>query len=69
MCFRQGCLRAAPRTPFYLSRNECEIASEKPEQGRIYRVHLFASEPRVVTVAPPLDRVLRLQPEVLRASF
>jgi hypothetical protein len=57
------------RTPFYLSRNECEVASEKPEQWRIYRVHLFASEPRVFTVAPPLDRVLRLCPEVWRASF
>ncbi|MCL5744321.1 MAG: DUF3883 domain-containing protein, partial [Acidobacteria bacterium] len=57
------------RTPFYLSRNECEVASEKPDQWRIYRVHLFASEPRVFTVAPPLDRVLQLRPEVWRASF
>ena len=57
------------RTPFYLSRNECEVASEKPDQWRIYRVHLFASEPRVFTVSPPLDRVLRLRPEVWRASF
>jgi len=57
------------RTPFYLSRNECEVAAAKPEQWRIYRVHLFASEPRVFTVAPPLDRVLRLRPEVWRASF
>lgn len=57
------------RTPFYLSRNECEVASEKPGQWRIYRVHLFASEPRVFTVAPPLDRVLRLRSEAWRASF
>ena len=57
------------RTPFYLSRNECEVALEKPDQWRVYRVHLFASEPRVFTVAPPLDRVLRLRAEVWRASF
>jgi hypothetical protein len=57
------------RTPFYLSRNECNVASEKRDQWRLYRVHLFASEPRVFTVAPPLDRVLRLRPEVWRASF
>jgi hypothetical protein len=57
------------RTPFYLSRNESEVASAKPDQWRIYRVHLFASEPRVFTVAPPLDRVLRLRAEVWRASF
>jgi hypothetical protein len=60
---------ASARTPFYLSRNECEVASEKPDQWRIYRVHLFATEPRVFTVAPPLDRVLRLRPELWRASF
>jgi len=57
------------RTPFYLSRNECEVASSRPDQWRIYRVHLFASEPHVFTIAPPLDRVLRLRPEVWRASF
>jgi hypothetical protein len=57
------------QTPFYISRNESEVASEKPDQWRIYRVHLFASEPRVFTVAPPLDVVLRLRPEVWRASF
>jgi len=57
------------RTPFYLSRNECEVALEKSDQWRIYRVHLFASEPRVFTVTPPLDRVLRLRTEVWRASF
>jgi hypothetical protein len=57
------------RTPFYISRNESEAASENPDQWRIYRVHLFASEPRVFTVAPPLDVVLRLRPEVWRASF
>jgi hypothetical protein len=57
------------RTPFYLSRNEYEVATQKPDQWRIYRVHLFATEPRVFTVAPPLDRVLQLQTEVWRASF
>jgi hypothetical protein len=55
------------RTPFYLSRNECEVASRNPDQWRIYRVHLFASEPRVFTIAPPLEVVLRLRAEVWRA--
>jgi hypothetical protein len=59
----------AARTPFYLSRNECEVAAANPEQWRIYRLHLFASEPRIFTVAPPLDLALRLLPEVWRASF
>jgi hypothetical protein len=50
---------AGARTPFYLSRSECEVASEKLDQWRIYRVHLFSSELRVFTVSPPLDRVFR----------
>jgi hypothetical protein len=57
------------RTPFYLSRNECEVASARPDQWRVYRVHLFALEPRVFTIAPPLDSVLRLRPEIWRASL
>jgi hypothetical protein len=60
---------SSARTPFYLSRNECEVALKKPDHWRIYRVHLFASEPRVFTVAPPLVRVLRLRAEVWRASL
>ncbi len=57
------------RTPFYLSRNERYVAEERPDQWRIYRVHLFVKEPRIFKVSPPLDRVLSLQPETWRASF
>ena len=57
------------RTPFFLSRNELAIAKERPEDWRIYRVHLFASSPHIFTIAPPLDGVLRLSPELWRASF
>jgi hypothetical protein len=35
----------------------------------IYRVHLFAKEPRVFTVAPPLEDAVHLRPETWRASF
>jgi hypothetical protein len=57
------------RTPFYLSRNEREVADERPEDWRIYRVHLFAKGPRVFTVAPPLEESVHLRPETWRASF
>jgi hypothetical protein len=57
------------RTPFYLTRNEHEVATERPNEWRIYRVHLFASEPRVFTLAPPLHEVVSLRPEVWQASF
>jgi hypothetical protein len=57
------------RTPFFLSRNECELATERPQDWRIYRVHCFAKEPRIFTIAPPLDRSLSLRPEIWSASF
>jgi hypothetical protein len=57
------------RTPFFLSRNECDLATERPADWRIYRVHLFAKSPRIFTIAPPLDNTVRLTPETWRASF
>jgi hypothetical protein len=57
------------RTPFFITRNEFSMASEAPEQWQIYRVHLFASGPRVFTIAPPLESYVRLSTETWRASF
>ncbi len=57
------------RTPFFLSRNECDIARQCPLEWRIYRVHLFATGPRIFTIAPPLEINVKLSPETWRASF
>ena len=57
------------RTPFFLSRNECGLATERPSDWRIYRVHLFAKSPRIFTIAPPLENTVKLSPETWRASF
>jgi hypothetical protein len=57
------------RTPFFLSRNECGIATERAADWRIYRVHLFATSPRIFTIAPPLENIVKLSPETWRASF
>jgi hypothetical protein len=57
------------RTPFYLSRNERGFAEEMRAEWRIYRVHLFAKDPRIFTIAPPLENAVNLQPENWRASF
>ena len=57
------------RTPFFLTRNECGLAAERPADWRLYRVHWFARAPRIFTVAPPLEAYLRLSPEVWRAAF
>jgi len=59
----------AARTPFFLSRNESELASERPTEWSIYRVHLFARQPRIFTISPPLENTLRLRPETWRAYF
>ena len=57
------------RTPFFLTRNECDLATERPTEWCIYRVHLFAKNPHIFTVAPPLEHAVNLRPEVWRASF
>ncbi|MBI2685685.1 MAG: DUF3883 domain-containing protein [Acidobacteria bacterium] len=57
------------RTPFYLSRNEREMASERPAEWQVYRVHLFSKGARIFTIAPPLEQSVRLMPETWRASF
>ena len=59
----------AARTPFFLSRNECELATERPQDWSIYRVHLFARQPRIFTILPPLEDAVHLRPETWRASF
>jgi hypothetical protein len=51
----------AARTPFFLSRNEFELASERPEDWRIYRVHLSARQPRIFTISPPLEATVHLR--------
>jgi hypothetical protein len=57
------------RTPFFLSRNERDLAIERPADWRIYRVHLFAKEPRIFSIVPPLENAVNLRPEIWRASF
>lgn len=57
------------RTPFFLTRNECETARQCALEWQIYRVHLFASEPRIFTISPPLEAAVKLSIETLRASF
>jgi Domain of unknown function (DUF3883) len=57
------------KTPFFLTRNECSLAIERPTDWRIYRVHLFASAPRIFTIAPPLEKAVTLRPDTWRATF
>ena len=59
----------AARTPFCLSENERQTAAASAESWRLYRVHLFAQSPRIFQITPPLDKMLRLRPDIWRASF
>jgi hypothetical protein len=57
------------RTPFFMTRNECRLATERAADWLIYRVHRFAMGPRIFTIAPPLENAVKLTPETWRASF
>jgi hypothetical protein len=59
----------AARTPFFLTRNEKDLAAERPAEWRIYRVHLFATKPRIFTISPPIERSATLRAETWCVSF
>lgn len=59
----------AAKTPFFISRNERDMATERAADWCLYRVHLFAKRPQIFTIFPPLENTLHLRPEIWRASF
>lgn len=59
----------AARTPFFLTRNEYEIAAARADSWCLYRVHLFSQTPRIFRMRPPLEAVLHLRTEAWQASF
>jgi hypothetical protein len=61
--------RGASTTPFYLTKNENDVAAERPEAFRLYRVYEFSQKPRLFTLTPPLESILRLEPLTFRASL
>lgn len=61
--------RGGSTTPFYLTSNENEVASERPDAFRLYRLHDFSQAPGLFTLTPPLDAVLQLEALTFRASL
>ncbi len=59
----------AAQTPFFLTRNEHQMAHDRHENWRLYRVHLFSQTPQICLIKPPLEPALHLRPETWRASF
>lgn len=53
----------AAGTPFFMTRNEMEVARERAGHWHLYRLHLFAQQPRIFTLRPPLERSLTMSPE------
>lgn len=61
--------RGGNRTPFYLTQNENEVAKERPDAFRLYRLYDFSQLPKLYTLTPPLEAVLQLEPLTFRASL
>ncbi len=56
-------------TPFYITRNELSLSSERPEAFRLCRVFDFSIRPRMFELAPPLTNFVHLSPLSYEASF
>jgi hypothetical protein len=56
-------------TPFYITRNELSLSSERPEAFRLCRVFDFSIRPRMFELAPPLANFVHLSPFSYEASF
>ena len=61
--------RGGNTTPFYLTRNENEVAKERPDAFRLYRLYDFSKSPRLFALTPPLEISLILEPLTFRASL
>jgi len=61
--------RGGNTTPFYLTRNENDVANERPDSFRLYRLYDFSKRPGLFRLTPPLEAVLQLEPLTFRASL
>jgi hypothetical protein len=59
----------ADTTPFYVTRNELSLSSERPEAFRLCRVFDFSIRPRMFELSPPLANFVHLSPLSYEASF
>jgi uncharacterized protein DUF3883 len=55
--------------PFYLTRNELSFSKERPQEFRICRLYDFSKTPKMFELAPPLEKLVRLEPLSFEASF
>jgi hypothetical protein len=55
------------RTPFWMSKRECDVAAEKSDIYRVRRVFHFRNEVKMFDIAPPLEARLLLTPTTFMA--
>lgn len=56
-------------TPFYITRNELSLSTERPEAFRLCRVFEFSKHPKMFELTPPLEKLVHLSPLSYEASF
>ena len=56
-------------TPFFLSENERQFSTERPDAFRLLRLYNFIEKPSAFELRPPLEDHLTLSPTTYRASF
>lgn len=61
--------RGGPATDFFLTRTEREVATERPDAWRLYRLHDLAAAPALFQLKPPLEAAVMLKAETWRAVF
>ena len=57
------------RTPFYISRNELDVAEERRAEWVLFRLWNFSRDPRAFELYPPLDAHVSLTAMAFQASF
>ncbi|MEY2758959.1 MAG: hypothetical protein RIR33_2737 [Pseudomonadota bacterium] len=57
------------RTPFFISRNELEVANERRGEWRLLRLWDFSREPKAFELHPPLDAHVSLTAQTFQANF
>ena len=56
------------RTPFWMTKRECDVATEQRDIYRVRRVFHFRNEVRMFDIAPPLESRLLLTPATFMAA-
>lgn len=56
------------RTPFWMTKRECDVAAEQGGIYRVRRVFHFRNQVKMFDIAPPLESGLRLAPATFTAT-